>query len=184
MRIIAGKFKKTSLLIPKKISFRPTSDYVKESFFSSISNAIEDSIFLDLFSGSGNIGIEALSRGANKVFFVDKSIESIKILKNNLKSLKIEDNSFVIIRNDFKKAIKNFFKEKIYFDIIYADPPYEKNFSERILSLLKDFLILKKNGIIAIEHSKRESFNYAIKELVLFKILEYGDTKITILKRS
>ncbi len=179
MRIISGKYKKTNLYLPKKINFRPTSDYVKESLFSSINSFLPNSIFLDLFCGSGNIGIEALSRGAKKVYFVDNSIFSIKVLKKNIEILKISNEEYVILKKSFDVAIKYFYEKNIFFDLIFADPPYEKGFFEKVLHKIIKFNIIKKNGLLMIEHSKRDKFNIELKELELFKILEYGDKKIS-----
>jgi len=183
MRIISGKFKKTNLYLPKKINFRPTSDFIKEGLFSSIQNIVNDSIFLDLFSGSGSIGLEALSRGANIVYFVDINYSSIKILEKNLKLVDISPENYTITKKDFKKALFYFYNKKIKFDIIFADPPYNKGFLEKIIENVEKLDILKEKGILIIEHSKRENFNSDIKELVLYKILEYGDTRLSFFKR-
>ena len=183
MRIISGKYKKTNLFIPKKINFRPTSDFIKEAVFSSIQFFIKDSIFLDLFCGSGNIGLEALSRGAKKVFFVDNSSNSIKILKKNLNILNIPVEHYKIIYKDFDRAIKYFHSNNTFFNIIYADPPYNRNFIKIILKLIENYKIMMKDGLLIIEHSKKEIFNMTSKNLELYKMLDYGDKKITILKR-
>ncbi len=183
MRIISGKYKKTNLYLPKKINFRPTSDFVKESLFSSINNFLLNSIFLELFCGSGNIGFEALSRGAKKVYFVDNNNFSIKILKKNIKILNISNEEYVILKKSFDVAIEYFYESKIFFDLIFADPPYEKGFFDKVLNKVMEFNILKENGLLMIEHSKREKFNIDLKALELFKILEYGDKKISFFKR-
>ncbi len=184
MRIITGKFKNQYIYIPQKIHFRPTSNKVKESIFSSLGEKIIDSNFLDLFSGSGNIGIEALSRGAKQVFFIDNNLKSINLIKYNLKSFKISDKYFKIIKNDFKKALKFLNNQNIKFDIIYADPPYEKNFLKIVLKYLDNYNILSNSGIFLLEQSKREKFNETLINLELFKILEYGDTIVSFYKRK
>ena len=184
MRVISGEYKRFNLFIPKNIKFRPTTNKVKEAIFSSINSYITPkTIFLDLFCGSGSIGIEALSRNVANVYFVDNSTFSIEILRKNLSLLNVDRSKYKIFKIDYIKAIKYFFKkEKIFFDVIFADPPYNKNYIQPFLNVLNDNLILNLHGIIILQHSKKEKFIIP-KNLFLKKILTHGETNISIIER-
>lgn len=174
MRIISGKYKGKKLLGDNIKGTRPTMDRVKESLFGIIQNKINDSICLDLFAGSGSLGIEALSNGAKTCYFVDKNKIVIDVLNKNLKD--IDGN--VIINNDFIKALKHFSEQNIKFDIIFLDPPYSDYLINPSIEKILEYNLLNKDGIIVCEY-ETENINC---DLNLIKEKKYGSKKIKIFK--
>ena len=156
MRVIAGKHRSRPLISPKNSDVRPTTDMIKESIFNIIQNDVIDCDFLDLFAGSGAIGIEAISRGANKVVFCDNSKESIKLIKQNLAMLKEEAE---ILFGDYEYALTRLKNRQ--FDIIFLDPPYASGLEQEILATLASSGLLKEDGRIIVEASKHTDFSYA-----------------------
>jgi len=159
MRIIAGKFKGHKLNIPKNFLIRPTTDRFKESLFSIInsgkySNNIDGKCFLDLCSGSGGIGIEAFSRGAKKVYMIDKNQDAINLINKNLSkiSLNIElGKKIFVIKQDITKSKK---LQLPKFDFIYLDPPYNSNIYTTVLKIISNNKILNDKGLILVETDK------------------------------
>lgn len=174
MRVISGKYKGKKLLGFNIDGTRPTMDRVKESLFSIIQNNIKGSIVLDLFAGSGSLGIEALSNGAKSCYFVDNNIELINIIKNNVVGINDEIN---IIKSDYKNALKIFKNDNIKFDIIFLDPPYKLNLINECLNEIIEYNLLSDNGIIVCEY---EAENVENNRLKLIKYKEYGTKKIKI----
>ncbi len=178
MHIISGKFKGRIIEMPKGI--RPSSDKVRESLFEILKNRIEGSKFLDLYCGSGAIGIEALSRGAKSVSFVDNSYNSIKILKKNLSALDILGQSIIsIYQKDVLNAVK-LFKEG--FDIIFIDPPYYKEIAKNTLMAISNYDILARNTLIVVETYKKDILPEEVGILKKFRASIYGDTKLEFFK--
>lgn len=170
MRVISGIYK------GRKLEYnidgtRPTMDRIKESMFALIQDYIKDSIVLDLFAGSGSLGIEALSNGCKKCYFVDKNKEAIKIINNNLKEI---DNA-IVINNDCFNAL-NDFKEK--FDIILLDPPYHESLISKVINKIVEYDLLNEDGIIVCEVEEDFECN-----LDLIKDKQYGEKKIRIYKK-
>ena len=154
---------------------------VKESIFAMIYEYIDNSIVLDLFSGTGSLGIEALSNGAKEVYFIDNSKLSLEITNKNIQKLKT-NNKIVTILSDYKKALINLEKESKKFDIIFLDPPYGKIKIKEILKQINTLNILNDNGIIICEYEEEElSDNYDSLELI--KDRKYGKTSVKIYKR-
>ncbi len=146
IRIVGGKYRHLTIDVPN-VS-RPTTDKTREALMSIIQNDIEDKMVLDLFAGSGGFGIECLSRGAKECYFVDNSYEAIKIIKSNLKKLKVEEATKVI-KASYKQALENFNKDNIKFDIVFMDPPYKnKEFYSLATSYLKNNHLLNEGAII------------------------------------
>lgn len=152
MRVIAGKFKGKNLCEFNLGTTRPTADMVREALFDKIGFDIRDKICLDLFAGTGAIGIEALSRNAKFCYFVDTEKEAIKIIKKNIEIIKAEN--FEILNQDFQKAIFTFKNSKIKFDIVFLDPPYKTDFAERAIVLLKENDVLNDNALVVWEHDE------------------------------
>lgn len=148
MRIIAGDYKGRRLETPEGYDVRPTTDKVKEALFSIISPYIGDSVVVDLFSGTGNLGLEALSRGAEKCYFCDNSRMSIGIIKRNIKYCKAEDYS-VVYAGDFRQSLQKI-KDKV--DVFILDPPYEAGYYEEAFELIRELDLLAEDGIIVAEH--------------------------------
>ena len=172
MRIISGKYKGKKLIGDNIIGTRPTMDRVKESLFGTIQNKIKNSICLDLFAGSGSLGIESLSNGASICYFVDNNKQVIDVLMENTKDI---DNS-IIIHNDYLKALDNF--KNIQFDIIFLDPPYKYNLIKPSLNKIIENNLLNKDGIIICEYEDEE-FNI---DLEIIKEKKYGNKHIRIYK--
>ena len=176
MRIISGKYKGKKLLGDNIDGTRPTMDRVKESLFGIIQNNIKNSICLDLFAGSGSLGIEALSNGANTCYFVDSNKRVIDTLNKN--TLNIEGS--IIIKDDYLNALNNFKNKNIKFDIIFLDPPYKFNLIQSSLDKIKEYDLLKENGIIICEY-ETEEFNI---DYEVIKEKKYGTKFIRIYKNS
>lgn len=178
MRVISGSARGLKLKSPKGMDVRPTTDRVKESLFNIISNHILDSFILDLFSGTGSLGIEALSRGAQRCTFVDSSRDSIEIIKDNLKNTKFIDKSEVIF-SDTISAINKLGVKRDKFDIIFMDPPYLKNL---IVPVLKEIIkreLLEEDGIIIIEHDTKDIIPDNVDNLNKYREKKYGNTTLS-----
>ena len=178
MKIISGLYKGRNLEGFNIDGTRPTMDRVKESLFATIQNKIPESIVLDLFAGSGNLGIEALSQGAKQAYLVDNNKKAINIIKNNINNLKIENVK--VINDDFKKALKSFSEEQ--FDLIFLDPPYKTNHIEESIKLIEKYNVLKKDGVIICESDNLDRIVYsdvykAVKEK------KYGDKFVVLLRK-
>lgn len=150
MIVSSGKFKGRKLADNHYAHIRPTADIVKQAIFNKLIDEVRDAKVLDLFCGTGALGIEAISRGAKEVVFADKDARSIAQTKSNLRSLSIE--SARIIKADFKEVLKKLQGEK--FDIILIDPPYMSGVYEDTLLLIKEYDILKEGGTVVCEHEK------------------------------
>ena len=179
MRIISGEKRGLKLLSPIDYRVRPTTDKIKESIFNILSEIDENSIVLDLFCGSGAIGIEFISRGAKKVYFCDFSNDSIKVTKKNIESTNFVEKS-VIIKNDYMECLKYFFKNNLKFDYIFLDPPYKNNYIENTLEFIWDNNILNENGIIILETDK----NIIIKNFIQIKEKKYSKIRVIFLERK
>ncbi|MBR3249790.1 MAG: 16S rRNA (guanine(966)-N(2))-methyltransferase RsmD [Clostridia bacterium] len=148
MRIISGTARGTKLYTLEGIQTRPTLDRVKESIFNIIQNEIRNSIFLDLFSGSGAVALEAASRGAQKVIMCDKSKDAIKIINKNIEKTHLEEK-VKVYNIDFKDCLKRVANEKI--DFIYLDPPYKTDFIQQAIKLAEELNIIKDDTKIIVE---------------------------------
>jgi 16S rRNA (guanine966-N2)-methyltransferase len=181
MRIISGKHKGKRLAAVKKTRVRPTSDRVKESVFNVLREEVAGKRILDLFAGAGSMGIEALSRGAESATFVDASFQSINVLRKNLKNLNLEDKS-IVLRLDGLKALR---KLEQSFQLIFADPPYLKGFVQKVIDSMAGSEVLEGNGILILEHHKKEAFGFPQEKLEMLKQKRFGDTVISFfLKRN
>lgn len=177
MIVTAGKYKGKKVKTVKNRDVRPTSAKIRESIFNMIQTSIAESAMLDLFAGSGIMGLEALSRGASKVVYVEKSSQVAGLLKENLANIN-EDIEFII--SDALMVLDRL-KGKI-FDIIFVDPPYASGLIEPVLRKIKDNNLLAENGLIIIEHSSSNNYAEYIEKLgfTILKEKIYGDTAITI----
>ena len=175
MRIVGGKYRHRVIIYPDDATHtRPTKDRVREAIFSAIGD-ISNARVLDLYAGSGAMGIEALSRGASHCTFVDISPIAIKTIKENLNNLKIDNNEYEVIKNKDINAIESF---KNKFDLIILDPPYEEGQYELIVNLLKEKDLLSEHAIIVMEANrsiKLENIDY-IKN----KEYHYGEINVFI----
>lgn len=184
MRVISGIVKGHKLKAPKGNKVRPTEDRIKESLFNILGNISEDSLVLDAFGGSGSIGIEFLSRGAKKTFFVDNYYDSISTIKENLRHTKLVDNSEVF-QSDIFKALKRFGKGKIEFDYIYLDPPFKQDgLVDKVLQNIDRENILNEKGILIIEHEKELKLKDYIYSFEKFDHRRYGSKSIDFYKKK
>ena len=183
MRIISGSMRGTKLYTLDGISTRPTLDRVKESLFNIIQNKLKDSVVLDLFSGSGALAIESISRGAKKAILCDKSNQAIKIIKQNVDKTNC-GNKVEIINKDYIKSLKLLEKEK--FDIVFIDPPYDKNIAVDAVSRILDLDILSEDSIIVLETDDEKRELSALKEIKVnvYDLRKYGRVKLIFLNRK
>ena len=184
MRIISGINKGKKLYAPEGMSVRPTSDKIKEAIFNMIGFIDEESRVLDLFAGSGNVGIEFLARGAESCCFVDISHKSLNFVKKNLEICNFKEKSKIILSN-YDKAIIKLAENNEKFDYIFADPPYDLKCCDNIAQKVLEHNILKKGGMLIIESDKSEQvFENIDVDVIKYKEKIYGRTRISIIKCS
>ena len=152
MRVISGKFKYKMLYAPENNLVRPTTDRIKETLFNILASkgVSGEVIALDLFSGSGALGIESLSRGAEKVVFIDKSRDSVKLIDKNLAHVGADPESYEVYNVDYEFALKKLKNRR--FDVIFADPPYAAGLERKIIELTDRYGVLALGGVLVIEH--------------------------------
>ena len=158
MRVIAGTARSLPLKTPEGMDTRPTTDRIKETLFNMLQADVPGSIFVDLFSGSGGIGIEALSRGAKKAYFVENSEKAISCIRQNLSFTKME-NRGIVIRQDVCSALNSIYEEAV--DIIFIDPPYGCDHEKNVLAVLKGLRYVTEDTIIIVEAALKEDFSWA-----------------------
>ena len=179
MRIISGNFKGKKLFLPKDKNTRPLKDIVKESIFNLIQHSkkinleIENSLVLDLFSGTGSFGIECISRGSKRVIFYENYDKAIEILQKNLDSLK-NINNYTIYKSDFFSSNVSFDSG---FDLIFIDPPFQETKINEIIEKILKNKILNKNGILIIHRHKKDNIEIR-KKLKILENRNYGISKI------
>ncbi len=165
LRIFSGIYKGRKLKSANTPDVRPTTAKVKLSFFDIIQDRLREKIFLDGFGGSGNIGIEALSRGAEYVVFIDSLPESIKLLKHNIERIGIPSDHYRIIKGDYNRSIIQLSKEDFKFDIIFLDPPYKLLEYANPVKVIYKREILADNGIVVLERPTHLKFDAKYFEL-------------------
>ncbi|MBR2825332.1 MAG: 16S rRNA (guanine(966)-N(2))-methyltransferase RsmD [Solobacterium sp.] len=177
MRIIAGEFSSRKLETLPGEKTRPTLDKVKEAVFSSLGGFFDGGECLDLYAGSGAIGLEALSRGMDHCVFGDRNPKAVAIIKKNIASLGVEERCEVYCMKDFQLLEKLKEDQKV-FSLVYLDPPYEKERNEEVLTFLSQNHLLEKNARIIIEARKEDMFPDSIGTIKKTKEATYGITKI------
>lgn len=183
MRVISGIRRGQRLVSPKDMNIRPTSDRVKESLFNILGTITNDSRVLDLFAGTGSIGIEFLSRGSKFCDFVDISNNSIKIIKENISLTKFTEDSQVH-RIDGLKALNLFISKEITYDYIFLDPPFnDEDLLNEILITIGENKILTEEGIVIVEHDKGINLANKILDLNKYDSRNYGSKNITFYKK-
>lgn len=175
MRVISGKYKGKKLEGFDIEGTRPTMDRVKESIFGSIQNCVKGATCLDLFAGSGSLGIEALSNGASSCHFVDNGTVAYKTLEKNL--ISIEEEKY-LYKMDYQKALQLFKEKNITFDIIFLDPPYALNLISDALQKIKEYNLLNEDGIIVCEYEQEK----IMTDFTCIKDKKYGTTFVSIYK--
>lgn len=181
MRIITGSAKGIQLKAPTGLSTRPTTDRVKESLFGILGYLVEDAHVLDIFAGTGNLSLEALSRGAASAIAIDKSANCQKIIRENGVKTRLADR-LTVLKGDGLRYLSQYAGEGRTFDLIFADPPYEQGFVEKVLTVVEDSDILADDGVLVVEHTKKEP----IEESLLVKLEirrqeRYGETIVSFL---
>ena len=181
MRIISGKARGTKISTIEGQETRPTLDRVKESLFNIIQNEIKESTFVDLFAGSGAIGLEAASRGAKKVILCEKSKQAITVIKKNMEKTHLKDN-VELYQLDYKELLENKLKEKM--DIIYIDPPYKTDYIKKSIEIILKQNLVSEQSKIIIETDEEERVLKEIQEMPIQIIdkRKYGRAKIIILR--
>lgn len=177
MRIIAGKARGRKLLAPEGLATRPTLDRVKESMFNIIQNKVRGSIALDLFAGTGSLGLEAASRGAKECHLIDMGEDTYNKLKQNITNLKFEDlcKSY---KGDAYKLLQEFSSKKITFDLIFIDPPYAKEMIPPSLEKIKKLNLLQKDGLIVTKIDSEEEAFEGYEDITLVDKRKYGNTTV------
>mgnify|MGYP003792414997 CR=1 FL=1 len=166
---------------PSASKERPTSDFLRETLFN-ILGSLEDKKFLDIFAGSGSVGLEAASREAREVCFIEKSKELAAVIKKNIPQC-CGDENFCIMASDIENALRNLFKRNIRFDIIFADPPYNRGLTQMTIELLEKYPVMDEEGVIVIQHSVKERFaDGEANHIVMTKQRTYGENVLTFFK--
>lgn len=178
MRVISGKARGHTLRSPAGLDTRPTTDRVKEAIFNIIQTRLHDSLVIDIFAGSGSLGIEALSRNANKAYFIDKSRASRKAISDNLEKTNLVDRAEIICL-DALMGIEKLGKKGIKAKIIFLDPPYSKGFIRATLEKIFSSNILMEDSIVILEHSKKDEVPNKIYNLVKYRTNTYGDVAVS-----
>lgn len=178
MRVIAGSAGGRLLKSVKGSQTRPTSDRVRESLFGICGSKVRDATVLDAFAGTGSVGIEAVSRGARSAVFVEKAPMALRVLRENLTALGM-DGSARVMSTDAMAAIRILRNEGARFDLLFLDPPYERNLAVIGLQAVSDATLLAPNGWVIVQHSRQEETGERAEKLILFRRETYGDTLLS-----
>ena len=180
MRVISGKARGTVLKTPDGMQTRPTADRVKEALFSILQFELPGTRVLDLFGGTGQLGIEAISRGAKSAVFVDAGEPACRLIKENLRRAKMESEGRVI-RSDYLQYLSQC---RETFDIIFLDPPYAEVFLENAINKISEIDILQSGGIIVAERPAEKTLNLEIQGYSQTKDYKYGNTVLTLYRKD
>ena len=181
MRVIAGTARSLPLKTPEGMNTRPTTDRIKETLFNMLQSYIPGCVFVDLFSGSGGIGIEAISRGARKAYFIENDKQALKCIEQNLTFTKFNDYA-IVIKQDVFAALHNIFEKEV--DVIFMDPPYDNDYEKKILMLLRDAKYVTGDTLIVVEASLNTDFSYLSEYgYSILKEKRYKTNKHMILKK-
>lgn len=177
MRIIAGLAKGRKLLSPEGMETRPTLDRIKESMFSIIQNDVPYAVVLDVFSGTGSLGLEAASRGAKQCYLVDKSPITFPILEKNVETLKFQDIC-KCLNMDSYKALYKLSDDGVIFNLIFVDPPYMKNMIPKAIDIIDDKNLLQRDGLIVTKIDSAEEIYQGNGKIDLIDFRKYGNTTV------
>ena len=182
MRIVGGSARGRKLFIPEASPVRPTSERIKEALFNII-GPVEGKSFLDLFAGTGNVGLEALSRGAARGVFVEKDRILARAIGRNVASCRFSQTAEILC-SDFNRALGMLAERPDAFDILFADPPYEAGFVGPVIAALKDGNRMAPGGLLILQHSVREAAPDAGPRLVMTGRRGYGDTRLSFFQKQ
>ncbi|MDP3487792.1 MAG: 16S rRNA (guanine(966)-N(2))-methyltransferase RsmD [Bacillota bacterium] len=177
MRIISGIYGGRKILMDDSLPIRPTSDKARGAVFSSIATLIPDSAILDIFAGTGAVGIEALSRGAKIVTAIEKSPQVAALIARNRDNLGIQSDQLAVIVGSFERELPRL--EGSNYDVIFADPPYSKGYAQMVLELVAQHGLLHPTGVMIIEHFSKEEIAERAGDLRRAKIKNYGQTTMS-----
>lgn len=177
MRIIAGLHKGRKLKSIKGDKIRPTTDRVREAIFNVLAERLPGAVVLDLFAGSGALGIEALSRGALHAVFADKDFDAVRLVRANLELIG-ESSRSTVLKGDIFRVCERLGREHKKYDLIFADPPYNTNYHQKLIDSILNNNLLATNGIIVYETRHDYVFSANLEGLLHWRIKAYGDTKI------
>lgn len=180
MRIITGEYRGRKIEAPRGMETRPTSDMMKESMFNILMNRVRGTVCMDLFSGTGNLGLEAISRGAVKCYFCDNRRESIKFIKKNIQTCGAEERA-TVVAGDWMKCLTRAIEPV---DIIFIDPPYESGVYENVLEKIDEMEVLDDDGVIVCEHMKRQVLPEEIGSFEIAKQRKYGKKFLTFYEKK
>ncbi len=180
MRVITGIARGVTLKTPEGMQTRPTGDRVKEALFSIIQFDIPNAKVLDLFGGTGQLGIEALSRGAKSAVFVDEAESACSLIKENLRRTKLVQSA-TVVRSDYLSYLKRCHEQ---FDIIFLDPPYAEVFLENALNVITEIDILRDSGIIVAERPLGKELPWSFEGYTRSKDYKYGKTLLTLYRKD
>lgn len=183
MRIIGGQFKSRAISMPKGVDIRPTQDKVREALFNMLGD-INGKKVLELFAGSGAFGIEALSRGAEHVTFVDNNFKCAATIRANLESLGVDRLHYDIIKANAISEPSKLAKDGNKFDIVFLDPPYYQELAKKCLISMDAYDILSPNSVVLVEHFKKDVIPQDFKTLTFEEARRYGDVTISIYRRA
>ena len=179
MRIIAGIYKGRRLKTLEGLSVRPTSDRMRETLFNILAPRIEGASFADICAGSGAVGIEALSRGAGTVTFIESSLKAARIISENLRNCVISREDYQVINRDVIRALKHFASEKTRFDIIYFDPPYDSALYTPVMWLIAKNDLIAEDGVVIVEHRRQTPLLPNYDQLRPYRQVTQGESLLT-----
>lgn len=175
MRVITGTARGRRLKAPRGMATRPTADRVKEALFNLLGDRVLDARFLDVFAGTGGIGIEALSRGAELAVFIEMSPQAMQVIRENLTLTRLADRA-EMYRQDALFALDMLGNRARIFDLIFVDPPYMQSYEEKVLQRINNYGLLQEDGIVVVESSKKDMLPQRVGQLIMFRREKYGDT--------
>jgi 16S rRNA (guanine966-N2)-methyltransferase len=187
MRILSGRLKGRNFYMP--FGIRPTSDIIRKSLFDFLGSEIEGLDFLDLFSGSGAVGLEAISRGAKNITFVEKDPKHVSVIEENLVLLELpleerKERYFIIEKGDAFAMIKVFHAQGKQFDIVFIDPPYSRELAKKALKTLCAYDIVKPNSLVIFQHEKNEALPQAQGRFSVVRVKKFGTSLLTIYRSA
>jgi 16S rRNA (guanine966-N2)-methyltransferase len=181
MRIVGGEFSGKTLSFPFGSKERPTSDFLRETLFNLL-GSLTGKTFIDLFAGSGSVGLEAASRGAREVYLIERSKNLVKVINKNIEMCSLKQRCR-IISTDIEIGIKQLARKNYQADFIFADPPYNRNLVDVTLKCLNKYRIFTKEGVIIIQHSLKEKYNELLSgNIHQLQQRKYGENALTFFK--